>query len=142
MFQSFNKSTITICCFLGINILLAAASIFVLITKIDVGLHGSIYGKILASGLVILASTYLIFHIYKKEMKAVKLCFWFSLLQIITVESELVTIGLSYGAKVGAVFEIGEAIITINILALLTLLFVGKITSGQKNNKLLNRNKK
>ena len=132
MFQSFNKSTMTICCLLCINILLAAVSIFVLITNQDVGLQASIYGKVLASALVILTSTYLIFHTYKKEMKAVKLCFWFCLLQIITVESESVTIGLSYGAKVGAVFELGEAIITINILALLTLLFVGKIISGQK----------
>lgn len=132
MFQSFNKSTMTICCLLCINILLAAVSIFVLITNQDVGLQASIYGKVLASALVILTSAYLIFHTYKKEMKAVKLCFWFCLLQIITVESESVTIGLSYGAKVGAVFELGEAIITINILALLTLLFVGKIISGQK----------
>ena len=107
-------------------------SIFVLITNQDVGLQASIYGKVLASALVILTSAYLIFHTYKKEMKAVKLCFWFCLLQIITVESESVTIGLSYGAKVGAVFELGEAIITINILALLTLLFVGKIIGGQK----------
>ena len=122
----------TICCLLCINILLAAVSIFVLITNQDVGLQASIYGKVLASALVILTSAYLIFHTYKKEMKAVKLCFWFCLLQIITVESESVTIGLSYGAKVGAVFELGEAIITINILALLTLLFVGKIISGQK----------
>ena len=132
MFQPFNKSTMTICCLLCINILLAAVSIFVLITNQDVGLQASIYGKVLASALVILTSTYLIFHTYKKEMKAVKLCFWFCLLQIITVESESVTIGLSYGAKVGAVFELGEAIITINILALLTLLFVGKIISGKK----------
>ena len=132
MFQSFNKSTMTICCLLCINILLAAVSIFVLITNQDVGLQASNYGKVLASALVILTSAYLIFHTYKKEMKAVKLCFWFCLLQIITVESESVTIGFSYGAKVGAVFELGEAIVTINILALLTLLFVGKIISGQK----------
>ena len=133
MFQSFSKSTITICCFLAINIMLAASSIFVLITNQGLGLHASAYGKVLASSLVIFTSAYLLFQIYTKDMKAIKLCFWFCLLQIITVESESLTIGLSYGAKVGAIFELGEAIITINILALLTLFFVGKIISGQKN---------
>lgn len=131
MFQSFNKSTITICCLLCINILLAAVSIFVFITNQDLGLYASFYGKVLASSLVIFASAYLLFQIYTKDMKAIKLCFWFCLLQIITVESESLTIGLSYGAKVGAIFEVGEAVITINILALLTLLFVGKVMSCQ-----------
>lgn len=112
--------------------MLTAASIFLLITNQSVGFHASIYGKILALGFVILASGYLIFYIYKKELKAIKLCFWFCLLQIITIESESLTIGLSYGVKVAAIFEIGEAIITINILALFTLLFVGKVLSGQK----------
>jgi hypothetical protein len=118
---------------LGVNLLVAVTSIFLLLTNQDIGLQVSNYGKVVVSVFVVLASAYLIFHIYKKEMRALKLCFWFCLLQIITIESESLTIGLSYGAKVGAVFEIGLAIVTINVLALLILLFTGKIIRGQKN---------
>jgi len=90
------------------------------------------YGKAVISGFVLFISAYLGFYLYKKEMKALKLCFWFCLLQIITIESETVSIGLNYGAKIGAVFEVDVAIVTINILALLTLLFTGKVIRGQK----------
>ncbi len=132
MFESFNKSTITICCFLGVNILVSTISVFLLLTNESLGLHVSNYGNAIISVFVVLASIYLIIHLHKKEIKALKLCFWFCLLQVVTIESELLTIGLSYGVKIGAVWEIGTAIVTINILALLTLFFVNNIIRGQK----------
>ncbi len=81
---------------------------------------------------MVLANAYLVFHIYKREMIALKLCFWFSLLNVITIESESLFIGLNYGAKIGAVFEVGVAIITVNILALLTLFLAVRIIRGQR----------
>ncbi len=132
MFHSFEKSTITICCLLGVNCLLAAISIYWLFINESGELYALSYGKAIIQCFVLLISAYLVFHLYKGEMKALKLSFWFCLLQIITIESETLTIGLNYGAKIGAVFEIGAAIVTIDVLALLTLLFIGKIIRGQK----------
>ncbi len=111
---------------------MAAMSIVLLFTNQGFGLSAANFGKVMASGFVVLASFYLIFHLYKKEMKALKLCFWFCLLSIISIESESFSIGLNYGVTVGTVFEIGTAIVTINILALLALFFTGKIMLGQK----------
>ncbi len=133
MFKSYNKSTITVCCFLTVNCLMAAISIYLLLFNQDGVLHFSNYGKAIISGFMVLANAYLIFYLHKREMIALKLCFWFCLLQIITIESESLAIGLNYGVKIGAVFEIGVAIVSINILALLTLFFVGKIIRGQKS---------
>ena len=107
-------------------------SIFLLLTGESTGLYAANYGKAIITALVIFASSYLIFHLYKKRIRALKLCFWFCILQIVTIESELLAIGLNYGAKIGAVLEIGNAIVTINILALLTLFLVGNIIRGQK----------
>jgi len=111
---------------------MAAISIYLLLFNQDNVLHFSNYGKAIISGFMLLTNAYLIISLHKREMIALKLCFWFCLLQVITIESESFAIGLNYGAKIGAVFEIGIAIVTVNILALLTLFFVGKIIRGQK----------
>jgi len=132
MFKSFDKSTITVCCFLGLNCFMAVMSIYLVLFNQDSVLHISNYGKAIISGFMVLANGYLIFYLHKREMMALKLCFWFCLLQIVTIESESLAIGLNYGVKIGAVFEIGVATVSINFLALLTLFFVDRIIRGQK----------
>ena len=132
MFQSYNKTRILVCCLLTINALMAAISIFLLLTSQGSGQQFDNYIKALLSGVVLLAASYLIFRLHKKEIKALKLCYWFCLLQLITIENDNLMLGLTFGAKIGAVWQPGQTLVTLNLLALLTLLLVSRIQRGLK----------
>jgi|GEM_PF-1164881 len=132
MFQSYNKTRIIVCCLLAINALVAAISIFLLLTKQGAGLPLDNDIKTLLSGFVLLAASYLIFGLFKKEIKALKACYWFCLLQLITIENDNLILGLTFGAKVGAVWQLGQTLVTLNLLPLLTLLLVSRILRGLK----------
>ena len=111
---------------------MAVISIYLLVFNQAGVFHISHYGKVIISIFVVCANAYLLFTVYQRKMQALTLCFWFYLLQIGTIESESLSIGLFYGVKMGTIFDIGVTQVSINIFALLTLFFTAKIMRGQK----------
>lgn len=132
MFKSFNKSKIAVCLLLGINCLIAVTSTYLMLFNHNSAWNISYLSKVIITCFVVFANVYLIFYVYKRQAKALKLCAWFCLLSLVTIESELFSVGLIYGVKFGTVFEIGQAMVSINILALVTLFLLYRIINGQK----------
>ena len=132
MFKSFNKSTITLCCLLGFNCFMAVISIYLLVFNQAGVFHISHYGKVIISIFVVCANAYLLFTVHQRKMQALTLCFWFYLLQIGTIESESLSIGLFYGVKMGTIFDIGETQVSINIFCFAHPLFYSQNNAWSK----------
>ena len=121
MLYSDKKSRVVIYCYLALNAFVAVFSSYLLVMK---GLSESQHTEYLKLGLsttIVIASIFIIIHLNKSSLLALKLCFWFCLLQLITIEYNGLTFGFSYGLTVGGVFMLEHITLSINFLALLAL---------------------
>jgi len=127
MFDSFNKNIKVIILFLVLNCFATVLSIYIEFSNNMKNNQTLDVVEVIFSTLFLLFCLYLIWKLRHPQIKTLKLCFGFCLLQIVAIESNIFTFTLSNGAKVGAVFEIGSALITIDFLALLILFLIGKV---------------
>lgn len=133
MLQPFNKSTKAIVFFLVFNFLATALSIYLEFSNYINNSLTLSYSQVIFSIFILWLCIYLMLQLRRVNMKILNLCFWFCLLQTVTIKNDIFTFSLNYGAKVGAAFEIGNTVITINFLALLALFLIRKMIHTLKN---------
>jgi hypothetical protein len=127
MLKNINKSTIVICCFLGLNIIISGISLFIPSGDNEVfNVNDAI--DILISVLLLLS----IYQLLKDNLKAFYLSLGFSVFQVFTLEAEQLTLGLQYGLKIGASVHISDIIVTINIMALFAAIYISSIIRDKK----------
>jgi len=124
MFDSFSKSTKAIILFLVLNCL---ASIFSIYLEFSSNIQTLDFVQVIFSILFLLFCLYLLWQFRRPQIKTLKLCFGLCLLQVVAIESDIFTFSLTNGAKVGAAFEVGNALITLDFLALLMLFLVSRM---------------
>jgi len=136
--KQYNKYSVTVLCLLAIGCLLAITSlIYILPGEFEAG-QALTYWKGIATFCVVLVNIYLIASLYKRNQNVLNICLWVSILQMITIESENIAIGLTFGAKAGAVFEFDTTLVSLNLLPILTVVFILMYNRSQlKVNKTL-----
>ena len=136
MFFTQKFSIFSICSLLFLNSLASANSAYLIFN----GMSGQfsvlpIY-KLLVSAMVCCFGGYLIYMICSRSLFAFKFCFWFSLLQLLTLENDFLAIGLNFKTKVGAVFEFNGLVVSLNVLALLVFIMTIKLKVLSKEGQI------
>jgi len=127
MFDSFSKSTKAIILFLVLNCIASIFSIYLEFSSNIKNIQTLDFVQVRFSILFLLFCLYLLWQFRRPQIKTLKLCFGLCLLQVVAIESDIFTFSLTNGAKVGAAFEVGNALITLDFLALLMLFLISRM---------------
>jgi len=135
MNQTFNRSIKVIICFLAFNFIATVVSLYLKVSPNVSDIQTINYLPIIASFFILFCYVYLIWRLIKNDIKALKLCFFFCLLQIVTFKTEVFSIGTNFGAKIGATFIVGSNTVTIDFLTLIIFFLVTKILIASNKQK-------
>ncbi len=69
-------------------------------------------------------NTYFAYLIYKRSLRALKLCLWLYGLQIIGFETENWALSLNFGMNVSMSFVYNSTLVTINLLAIVIFMVI------------------
>ncbi|MDQ2077118.1 hypothetical protein [Marinimicrobium sp. ABcell2] len=82
------------------------------------------YALVTALGLMLVLNTYFAYLIYKRSLKALKLCLWLYGLQIIGFETENWALSLNFGMNVSVSWMYKSTEVTINLLAIVIFVVI------------------
>jgi len=124
MFEEHNKLTKTSYWLLAISSLVGFIFVAATLPQLTWGAPWVSYALAAALSLMLALNTYFAYLIYKRSIKALKLCFWLYGLQIIGFETENWALSLNFGMNVSVSFVHNSTLVTINLLAIVIFVVI------------------
>ncbi|WP_341937449.1 hypothetical protein [Marinimicrobium sp. C2-29] len=124
MFEEHNKLTKTSYWLIAISSLIGFAFMAAILPQLTWDAPWISYALAGALGLMLALNTYFAYLIYKRSLRALKLCLWLYGLQIIGFETENWALSLNFGMNVSMSFVYNSTLVTINLLAIVIFMVI------------------
>ncbi|MES2604861.1 MAG: hypothetical protein V4603_07980 [Pseudomonadota bacterium] len=124
MFEKHNKLTRTSYWLIAASSLAGFFSMAAVLPSFMAEHSGISYVLGTALSLMLLLNTYFAYLIYKRSLRALKLCLWLYGLQIIGFETDSWAFSLNFGMNVSVGWTYGSTAITLNLLAIAIFAFI------------------